>query len=162
MRVRADDLNVAYDRLLPHVRGGLHPLPQDGEVVLVALGEHGELLPPSELAELAGDVLIGEPVEADAGADLASALAALAPRWGIGGRVLLRTPLLPVRRGDLRAHGVTVRARGPLGLASRQRTVPVPGVVRSLPSAAALPWSGRENRRRTRLLFRGLSRSAPA
>ena len=50
-----------------------------------------------------------------------------------GDRVLLRTPMRPVRRGDLRAHGVTVRARGPLGLASRQRTVAVPGVVRSLP-----------------------------
>ena len=50
-----------------------------------------------------------------------------------GDRVLLHTPLRPVRRGDLRAHGVTVRARGPLGLASRQRTVAVPGVVRSLP-----------------------------
>jgi len=50
-----------------------------------------------------------------------------------GDRVLLRTALQPVRRGDLRAHGVTVRARGPLGLASRQRTTDVPGVVRSLP-----------------------------
>jgi uncharacterized protein (DUF58 family) len=50
-----------------------------------------------------------------------------------GDRVLLRTPLQPVRRGDLRARGVTVRASGPLGLASRQRTVQVPGVVRSLP-----------------------------
>ncbi len=47
--------------------------------------------------------------------------------------MLLHTPLQPVRRGDLHAHGVTVRARGPLGLASRQRTVAVPGVVRSLP-----------------------------
>jgi uncharacterized protein (DUF58 family) len=50
-----------------------------------------------------------------------------------GDRVLLHTPLRPVRRGDLRAHRVTVRLRGPLGLASRQVTREVPGVVRSLP-----------------------------
>ena len=50
-----------------------------------------------------------------------------------GDRVLLRTPLQPVRRGDLRAYGVTVRTRGPLGLGYRQRTATVPGVVRSLP-----------------------------
>lgn len=50
-----------------------------------------------------------------------------------GDRVLLRTPLLPHRRGDLQAVGVTVRARGPLGLAARQRTLDVPGAVRSLP-----------------------------
>src|SRR4051795_1978409 len=34
-----------------------------------------------------------------------------------GDRVLLRTPLKPRRRGDLKAVGVTVRLRGPLGLA---------------------------------------------
>ncbi len=50
-----------------------------------------------------------------------------------GDRVLLHTPLLPVRRGDLRAAGVTVRSRGPLGLAARQQTLAVPGAVRSLP-----------------------------
>ena len=54
MRVRADDVNLAYDRLLPHLRGGLHPMPEADEVVLVALGERGELPPPSRLAELAG------------------------------------------------------------------------------------------------------------
>ncbi|WP_248583203.1 DUF58 domain-containing protein [Nocardioides sp. InS609-2] len=43
------------------------------------------------------------------------------------------TPLLPVRRGDLRASGVTVRCFGPLGLAARQATLDVPGTVRSLP-----------------------------
>ena len=48
-------------------------------------------------------------------------------------RTLLRTPLLPRRRGDLRAVGVTVRVAGPLGLASRQATRQVPGVVRALP-----------------------------
>ena len=50
-----------------------------------------------------------------------------------GDRAVLTTPLLPRRRGDLTALGVTVRARGPLGLAARQRTLDVPGVVRSLP-----------------------------
>jgi len=50
-----------------------------------------------------------------------------------GDRVLLETPLLPRRRGDLRAAGVTVRLRGPLGLAARQATSDVPGVVRALP-----------------------------
>ncbi|HEU5039096.1 MAG TPA: DUF58 domain-containing protein [Nocardioides sp.] len=50
-----------------------------------------------------------------------------------GDRVVLRTPLLPTRRGDLRAVGVTVRLRGPMGLAYRQRTRELAGSVRSLP-----------------------------
>ena len=50
-----------------------------------------------------------------------------------GDRVLLRTPLRPRRRGDLRALGVTARLPGPLGLAARQQTRDVPGTVRSLP-----------------------------
>jgi uncharacterized protein (DUF58 family) len=54
---------------------------------------------------------------------------ALAP----GDRVLLRTRLRPRRRGDLHAVGVTARLRGPLGLAARQKTLDVPGTVRSLP-----------------------------
>lgn len=54
-------------------------------------------------------------------------------RLAPGERMLLRTPLLPRRRGDLRSIGVTVRTRGPLGLASRQRTREVAGAVRSLP-----------------------------
>ncbi|GAA4709878.1 DUF58 domain-containing protein [Nocardioides conyzicola] len=54
---------------------------------------------------------------------------ALAP----GDRAALTTPLLPRRRGDLRATGVTVRLRGPLGLAARQRTRQVAGAVRALP-----------------------------
>ena len=54
-------------------------------------------------------------------------------RLAAGERTLLRTPLLPRRRGDLRAVGVTVRVPGPLGLASRQATRQVPGTVRSLP-----------------------------
>jgi uncharacterized protein (DUF58 family) len=50
-----------------------------------------------------------------------------------GDRVLLTTTLTPRRRGDLHALGVTVRLRGPLGLAARQKTRAVPGTVRSLP-----------------------------
>jgi len=51
-----------------------------------------------------------------------------------GDSTVLRTPLLPRRRGDLRAVGVTVRAHGPLGLGSRQATLDVPGHVRALPA----------------------------
>ena len=58
-------------------------------------------------------------------------------RLGPGDRARLRTPLLPRRRGDLRAVGVTVRTRGPFGLAARQRTREVPGAVRSLPPFGA-------------------------
>ncbi|RNL61150.1 DUF58 domain-containing protein [Nocardioides marmoriginsengisoli] len=49
------------------------------------------------------------------------------------GRVALSTRLEPVRRGDLRAVGVTLRIRGPLGLACRQQTRQVAGAVRALP-----------------------------
>ncbi len=52
---------------------------------------------------------------------------------GAGERRQLTTRLLPVRRGDLQAVGVTVRSVGPLGLAARQRTRQVPGSVRALP-----------------------------
>ena len=50
-----------------------------------------------------------------------------------GDRAALSTSLQPRRRGDLPALGVTIRSRGPLGLAARQRTLDAPGVVRSLP-----------------------------
>ncbi|MFV0252345.1 MAG: DUF58 domain-containing protein [Beutenbergiaceae bacterium] len=43
------------------------------------------------------------------------------------------TGLTPGRRGDLLADRVTVRARGPLGLAARQFSTPVPGFLRVLP-----------------------------
>jgi uncharacterized protein (DUF58 family) len=62
---------------------------------------------------------------------------ASANRWRVrlapGDQRRLTTPLLPRRRGDLRAAGVTVRSWGPLGLAGRQRTYAVPGTVRALP-----------------------------
>ena len=54
-------------------------------------------------------------------------------RLSPGDRTLLRTPLLPRRRGDLRSFGVTVRLPGPLGLVAKQHTRVVPGTVRSLP-----------------------------
>ena len=54
-------------------------------------------------------------------------------RLGPGARTTLTTPLLPHRRGDLHATGVTVRVPGPLRLATRQATLDVPGTVRSLP-----------------------------
>lgn len=101
LRVRAADIDVAYDRLLPHVRGGLHPLPDDGEVVLAALGEDEELPSPAQLAAWAGDVLVGEAVEQLAGDDLAAALATLLPAWEIGGRVVLRTPFHPAPAAEL-------------------------------------------------------------
>lgn len=43
------------------------------------------------------------------------------------------TELRPVRRGDQHAALVTARSIGPLGLAGRQRSAPVPGLVRILP-----------------------------
>ncbi len=46
----------------------------------------------------------------------------------------LSTALTPTRRGDRLADRVTVRSRGPLGLAARQRSIPVPGSVRALPA----------------------------
>ncbi len=50
-----------------------------------------------------------------------------------GERVQLATPLLPARRGELSALGVTVRCFGPLGLAARQRTLEAPATVRVVP-----------------------------
>ncbi|MDO5635573.1 MAG: DUF58 domain-containing protein [Micrococcus sp.] len=51
----------------------------------------------------------------------------------VGERRRVSTTLRPTRRGDRPATGVTVRTLGPLGLAGRQRTTEVPGMVRSLP-----------------------------
>ncbi len=45
----------------------------------------------------------------------------------------LTTRLLPTRRGDLLADRVTVRSVGPLGIAGRQASLPVPGTLRVLP-----------------------------
>lgn len=54
----------------------------------------------------------------------------------------LVTPLRPARRGHLRAAAVTVRLQGPLGLAGRQASWPVPGtlsVTPAFPSRRHLP-----------------------
>jgi uncharacterized protein (DUF58 family) len=50
-----------------------------------------------------------------------------------GQRERVDTVLRPVRRGDQRAAAVTARSIGPLGLAGRQTSRPVPGQVRVLP-----------------------------
>ena len=50
-----------------------------------------------------------------------------------GQRQQLQTRLHPARRGDQRAAGVTARSIGPLGLAGRQSSQSVPGLVRVLP-----------------------------
>ncbi|HMG65077.1 MAG TPA: DUF58 domain-containing protein [Streptosporangiaceae bacterium] len=49
------------------------------------------------------------------------------------GQVTIRTTLVPQRRGDRPAGRVTVRSLGPLGLAGRQASLPVPWSVRVLP-----------------------------
>jgi uncharacterized protein (DUF58 family) len=51
-----------------------------------------------------------------------------------GAQGRLTSVLVPVRRGERAAAGVTVRAIGPLGLAGRQRTRPAPWTVRVLPA----------------------------
>jgi len=50
-----------------------------------------------------------------------------------GEQARLTTPLRPTRRGRLRADKVTVRSRGPLGLAGRQTSLEVPGELRVAP-----------------------------
>ncbi|GAB49217.1 DUF58 domain-containing protein [Mobilicoccus pelagius] len=50
-----------------------------------------------------------------------------------GEETTLLTPLHPTRRGHLAADRVTVRLHGPLGVAARQRSVPVPGALPVLP-----------------------------
>jgi uncharacterized protein (DUF58 family) len=51
-----------------------------------------------------------------------------------GDRTRLVSTLVPSRRGERAAAGVTVRAFGPLGLAGRQRTRQAPWTVRVLPA----------------------------
>ncbi|MFP5336149.1 MAG: DUF58 domain-containing protein [Actinomycetes bacterium] len=50
-----------------------------------------------------------------------------------GERRRVATALRPTRRGDRLAGGVTIRSFGPLRLAARQATLPVPGRLRVLP-----------------------------
>jgi uncharacterized protein (DUF58 family) len=56
-----------------------------------------------------------------------------AAKIAAGQRQHVQTHLRPVRRGDQRAAVVTARSIGPLGLAGRQGSQPVPGQVRVLP-----------------------------
>ncbi|MFW5469329.1 DUF58 domain-containing protein [Knoellia sp. CPCC 206435] len=63
-------------------------------------------------------------------------------RLAAGERTRLTTTLTPTRRGDRQADRVTVRLRGPLGVAARQASLPVPGRVRVLhpfPSRRHIP-----------------------
>jgi uncharacterized protein (DUF58 family) len=50
-----------------------------------------------------------------------------------GERRRMTVTLTPRRRGDLASPHVTIRSLGPLGLAARQRTRPLPGNLRVLP-----------------------------
>ncbi|MCW1249429.1 DUF58 domain-containing protein [Acaricomes phytoseiuli] len=54
-----------------------------------------------------------------------------------GERRLLNFTMQPRRRGELRSDVVTIRSYGPLGLAGRQVTLPVPGRVMVLPAFRA-------------------------
>jgi len=49
-----------------------------------------------------------------------------------GERRIVRTRLRPTRRGDRLADRLTIRAFGPLGIAARQASIPVPGTLRAL------------------------------
>ncbi len=51
-----------------------------------------------------------------------------------GGRTRLTTVLTPTRRGDRAADRITIRSRGPLGLAARQGAHTVPWTLRALPA----------------------------
>ncbi len=50
-----------------------------------------------------------------------------------GERRAITTMLVPLRRGERRAHHVTIRSFGPLGVLARQATIHAPGAVRVLP-----------------------------
>jgi uncharacterized protein (DUF58 family) len=50
-----------------------------------------------------------------------------------GERRAITTTLTPFRRGERRAHHVTVRSYGPLGLVARQASIAAPGAIRVLP-----------------------------
>ncbi|WP_159797254.1 DUF58 domain-containing protein [Puerhibacterium puerhi] len=85
----------------------------------------------------------GTLVEAPDGARVAAASARVVPSArhsvdlpaGDGARLV--TPLRPTRRGDRDAGPVTVRSLGPLRLAGRQATIPVPARLRVLPEFAS-------------------------
>ena len=78
-----------------------------------------------------------------------------------GERRAISTTLTPFRRGERRSEALTIRSRGPLGLAARQATIVAPGNIRVLPPFASrkhLPSrlaQLRELDGRTSLLIRG-------
>lgn len=72
--------------------------------------------------------LIRDAWQPSAGAQPRSAPLDLRP----GDRTRVRTRLVPTRRGDRLADRVTLRLHGPLGLAARQRSLEVPGILRAL------------------------------
>ncbi|HZM30798.1 MAG TPA: DUF58 domain-containing protein, partial [Acidimicrobiales bacterium] len=51
-----------------------------------------------------------------------------------GGTLTAATPIRPARRGRFAVRDLAVRVAGPLGLAARQATLTVPGVIRVYPS----------------------------
>jgi len=138
----------------------LSPWPATSFVVLsavlavVVIADVGLAASPSQLQYTrmrSGPVRLGEAVNAvvlihnagrrrcrglfrDAWAPSARAEPAVHALDIVAGRVQrVDTCLRPVRRGDQRSAVVTVRSIGPLGLAGRQRSRPVPGRVRVLP-----------------------------
>jgi uncharacterized protein (DUF58 family) len=56
---------------------------------------------------------------------------------GSGERVRVTSTLVPTRRGERSAAGITIRSFGPLSLAARQRTRDAPWTVRVLPAFAS-------------------------
>ena len=63
-------------------------------------------------------------------------------RLPAGERTRLTTTLMPTRRGDRHADRVTLRLRGPLGVAARQSSLEVPGrlrVLHAFPSRRHIP-----------------------
>jgi uncharacterized protein (DUF58 family) len=51
-----------------------------------------------------------------------------------GERRTISTTLTPFRRGERESAALTIRSRGPLGIASRQATIAAPGNIRVLPA----------------------------
>jgi uncharacterized protein (DUF58 family) len=123
-------------------------------VILIALDLALAASPRTLTFERSGDVStrLGEPAEVtltlvNAGRRLLRGRvrdawppsAAATPRsWQVevasGDRARLTSVLVPTRRGERSAAGVTIRALGPLGMAGRQRTRSAPWSVRVLPA----------------------------
>ncbi|MGF0117714.1 DUF58 domain-containing protein [Promicromonospora sp. Marseille-Q5078] len=85
-------------------------------------------------------LVVDAPVRTD-GAAAGEPLVARSARHDVdlppGESARVRTPLRPTRRGDRAAGPVTIRSFGPLRVAARQASVPVPGHLRVLPEFAS-------------------------